>query len=88
MASSGDYLSTVSRQQLIRISAIPAYSSTLTLIGDLRHGKQPEFRVSKDDFVIRDNRSKAFRMIGNAVPPPMAARLAGFIRDAILVGQE
>ena len=42
----------------------------------------------QDDFVIRANRSKAFRMIGNAVPPPMAARLAGFIRDAILVGEE
>ena len=37
----------------------------------------------KDDFVIGSNRSRAFRMIGNAVPPPMANRLARFIRDAI-----
>lgn len=37
----------------------------------------------KDDFIINDNRSRAFRMIGNAVPPPMAARLARYVRDAI-----
>ena len=37
----------------------------------------------QDDFVIRSNRPRAFRMIGNAVPPPMAARLARFVRDAI-----
>ena len=37
-----------------------------------------------DDFVIRGNRLRAFRMIGNAVPPPMAARLANFIQVALL----
>ena len=37
-----------------------------------------------DDFVIGDNRLRAFKMIGNAVPPPMAARLANFIRDVVL----
>ena len=37
----------------------------------------------QDDFAIRSNRPRAFRMIGNAVPPPMAARLARFVRDAI-----
>ena len=37
----------------------------------------------KDDFVINSNRSRAFRMIGNAVPPPMAARLARCVRGAI-----
>ena len=36
-----------------------------------------------DDFVIDCSRSRAFRMIGNAVPPPMAARLANYIREAI-----
>lgn len=39
----------------------------------------------QDDFVIQGSRSRAFRMIGNAVPPPMAARLANFVREAILV---
>lgn len=37
-----------------------------------------------DDFVITGNRRRAFRMIGNAVPPPMAARLASFVREALL----
>lgn len=37
----------------------------------------------QDDFVIRSNRAQAFRMIGNAVPPPMSARLASFVREAI-----
>ena len=37
----------------------------------------------EDDFIIRSNRTQAFRMIGNAVPPPMAARLASFVREAI-----
>ena len=37
-----------------------------------------------DDFDFGAGRRRAFRMIGNAVPPPMAARLASFIRDAIL----
>ena len=36
-----------------------------------------------DDFVFNSNRSRAFRMIGNAVPPPMAARLARCVRQAI-----
>ncbi len=38
----------------------------------------------QDNFVIRSNRTQAFRMVGNAVPPPMAARLAGFVRETIL----
>lgn len=37
-----------------------------------------------DDFDFGQGRARAFRMIGNAVPPPMAARLARFIREAIL----
>jgi len=37
-----------------------------------------------DEFHIKSNRPRAFRMIGNAVPPPMAARLAAFIQGAIL----
>lgn len=37
-----------------------------------------------DDFVIKGSRSRNFRMIGNAVPPPMASRLATFVRDTIL----
>jgi DNA (cytosine-5)-methyltransferase 1 len=37
-----------------------------------------------DAFDFGAGRARAFRMIGNAVPPPMAARLAGFIREAIL----
>ena len=37
----------------------------------------------RDNFVIRSNRTQAFRMIGNAVPPPMAARLASIAREAI-----
>lgn len=38
----------------------------------------------KDRFDFGAAVRPAFRMIGNAVPPPMAARLAGFIRDALL----
>ena len=37
-----------------------------------------------DDFVITGSRMAAFRMIGNAVPPPMGARLASLVRDGIL----
>ena len=37
-----------------------------------------------DAFDFGAKRTRAFRMIGNAVPPPMAARLAAFVRDAIL----
>ena len=37
-----------------------------------------------DHFVIAGNRLRAFKMIGNAVPPPMAARLADFTRDVLL----
>lgn len=37
-----------------------------------------------DDFAIACSRSQAFRMIGNAVPPPMAAKLARFVRSALL----
>lgn len=39
-----------------------------------------------DDFSITFGRSRAFRMIGNAVPPPMAAQLAKYIREAIFPG--
>ena len=37
-----------------------------------------------DNFAIPNGRRRAFRMIGNAVPPPMGARIAQFVRDAIL----
>jgi DNA (cytosine-5)-methyltransferase 1 len=37
-----------------------------------------------DDFGFRGSRSRRFQMVGNAVPPPMAARLARFIRAALL----
>ena len=40
-----------------------------------------------DEFVLRSSRSRAFRMIGNAVPPPMAAHLAAYIREAILASE-
>jgi DNA (cytosine-5)-methyltransferase 1 len=36
-----------------------------------------------DTFKITTTRNRAFRMIGNAVPPPMASRLAKFIRETI-----
>jgi DNA (cytosine-5)-methyltransferase 1 len=36
-----------------------------------------------DSFQFSTTRARAFRMIGNAVPPPMASRLAKFIREAI-----
>ena len=39
-----------------------------------------------DAFLISESRQRAFRMIGNAVPPPMAARIASFIRDALFSG--
>ena len=38
-----------------------------------------------DAFMIRTSRPRAFRMIGNAVPPPMASRLAEFVRAAIFL---
>jgi DNA (cytosine-5)-methyltransferase 1 len=38
-----------------------------------------------DSFQLPPIRGRAFRMIGNAVPPPMASRLAKFIREAILM---
>jgi DNA (cytosine-5)-methyltransferase 1 len=41
-----------------------------------------------DDFPINSGRRRAFRMIGNAVPPPMAARLAEFIRESIFAGKK
>lgn len=37
-----------------------------------------------DTFDFGAKRRRAFKLIGNAVPPPMAARLAAFVRDAIL----
>lgn len=37
-----------------------------------------------DEFVLPTNRTQAFRLIGNAVPPPMGAKLARFVRDALL----
>lgn len=37
-----------------------------------------------DTFIIKSSRPRAFRMIGNAVPPPMASRLAEFVREAII----
>ena len=36
-----------------------------------------------DTFKITGSRNRSFRIIGNAVPPPMAARLAAFIRNTI-----
>lgn len=38
-----------------------------------------------DNFAITTSRPQAFRLIGNAVPPPMASRLAAFIKEAILL---
>lgn len=37
-----------------------------------------------DDFVFLGKPKEAFTQIGNAVPPPMAATLAAFVREAIL----
>lgn len=37
-----------------------------------------------DAFDFGESRAQAFKMIGNAVPPPMARRLASFIRDAVM----
>lgn len=37
-----------------------------------------------DSFELPDSRTQAFRMIGNAVPPPMGSRLARFVRSALL----
>lgn len=37
-----------------------------------------------DTFELPGSRSQAFRMIGNAVPPPMGAKLARFVRSALL----
>lgn len=41
-----------------------------------------------DGFKITGPRTPAFRMIGNAVPPPMASRLAKFIRETIFAGSK
>lgn len=38
----------------------------------------------RDDFVLPGSRSAQFEMIGNAVPPPMGARLASFLQQALL----
>jgi DNA (cytosine-5)-methyltransferase 1 len=38
----------------------------------------------QDEFELPVSRARAFRMIGNAVPPPMGARLAAFVRQALL----
>jgi len=37
-----------------------------------------------DEFDFGDVKARAFRLIGNAVPPPMAGRLARLVRDALL----
>lgn len=37
-----------------------------------------------DNFELPSSRPQAFRMIGNAVPPPMGAKLARFVRSALL----
>jgi DNA (cytosine-5)-methyltransferase 1 len=37
-----------------------------------------------DSFRFGGTRRSRFRMIGNAVPPPMAARLAAFVRSALI----
>jgi DNA (cytosine-5)-methyltransferase 1 len=37
-----------------------------------------------DDFSFQGSRRDRFRLIGNAVPPPMAARLGRFVREALL----
>lgn len=37
-----------------------------------------------DGFDFGDVKARAFRLIGNAVPPPMAGRLARLVRDALL----
>lgn len=37
-----------------------------------------------DKFDFGGVKARAFRLIGNAVPPPMAQRLAHFVRDALL----
>jgi DNA (cytosine-5)-methyltransferase 1 len=37
-----------------------------------------------DDFSLKGSRRDRFRLVGNAVPPPMAARLARFVREALL----
>lgn len=37
-----------------------------------------------DSFAFEGSRTQRFRLIGNAVPPPMAARIAYFVRQALL----
>jgi DNA (cytosine-5)-methyltransferase 1 len=37
-----------------------------------------------DEFSLTGSRRERFRLVGNAVPPPMAARLARFVRQALL----
>lgn len=37
-----------------------------------------------DWFTVRGSKADTFRMVGNAVPPPMAGAIAAFVRDAIL----
>ena len=37
-----------------------------------------------DAYRLPVRRAEAFEIIGNAVPPPMAGRLAAFIREALL----
>lgn len=38
----------------------------------------------RDDFEFPEGRTAAFRMIGNAVPPPMSERIAEFVRDCLI----
>lgn len=37
-----------------------------------------------DDYRVLGNRGEQFEIVGNAVPPPMGARVAEFVREAIL----
>jgi DNA (cytosine-5)-methyltransferase 1 len=39
-----------------------------------------------DAYALTGNRGEQFEMVGNAVPPPMAGRVAAFVREAILKG--
>jgi DNA (cytosine-5)-methyltransferase 1 len=39
-----------------------------------------------DDFFLSGSRRDQFRMVGNAVPPPMARRIARFVRAALMQG--
>ena len=38
----------------------------------------------RDDFIFSGSVNKQFKMIGNAVPPPMAAKIATFIKENLL----